>query len=286
MSESLWESTAWSYRDEEHRELSDAFLLWNRDRALRNLDLSLAHFQTLDVEEFEHALDAVRAKAKSLKSVEDLSVWKGVEGVYVTVFDGYKQFYVGKANDISARIRQHWSGRKPFDRLVFGDPYGSVLPVDELRQLDTTRMFAARSRNPFGIEERLERVADQRFTLNRMAGGRAGPLELMLLGVPRSRAHHPGATSSTQADLVAAWGRVESLVAESRSSGADPVPLLAALDKDVRARRRDDGSTRFWSLRDLVADAFAFDGLISAAEFEAFLGLMGENVVWPDPSRR
>jgi hypothetical protein len=41
---------AWQFRDEEQTRSSDAFLLWNRDRALRNFVLSLAYFDTLDTE--------------------------------------------------------------------------------------------------------------------------------------------------------------------------------------------------------------------------------------------
>jgi hypothetical protein len=279
--EQMWNDRAWQFRDEEQRELSDPFLLWNRDRALRNFDLSLAYFETLDAAEFEGAIDTVLAKAKSLKPVDDLTAWNEADGVYVMVFDAYKQFYVGMASDIRARIRQHWTGRKPFDRLVFGSTYNSILPVDELGQLDTTRIFAARSRNRYSLEEKLEAVADQRFTLNRMAGGTAGPLELMLTGQIRSRDHGFIALPATWDEYDEARDRVPALVDEVRRTQADPTTVLAELDMSIRSSVRDDGSTYLWSNRDLVANAFAFDQLITSKEFERFLTLMGEKVVWP-----
>jgi hypothetical protein len=40
VSDDFWDGTAWSYRDDEHRTHSDAYLLFQRDLALRNFDLS------------------------------------------------------------------------------------------------------------------------------------------------------------------------------------------------------------------------------------------------------
>lgn len=145
-----------------------------------NFDLSMSYFASLNVEEFEEALGHVLAKGRTFKPVQSLKDWDGVAGAYVMVFDEYRQFYVGKADDIRRRIKQHWGARKHFDRLIYGTKYDSIFPADELRALDTTRIFAARSRNPFAVEQRAEKAADQRFCLNRMNGGSPSPMMLML----------------------------------------------------------------------------------------------------------
>lgn len=64
--EQSWKNTAWAYRDEEHTQSSDAYLLWQRDKALRNFDLSIRYFDSLDKDEFETALEHVLAKGRTL----------------------------------------------------------------------------------------------------------------------------------------------------------------------------------------------------------------------------
>lgn len=188
-SEDDWEARAWRFRDEHHAEHSDAYLLVQRDSALVNFDLSMRYFDSLDADKFESALEHVLAKGRTFKPVETLSDWDGVAGAYVMVFDEYKQFYIGQSNDIRRRIKKHWSSRNSFDRLIFGTKYDSIFPVDELRALDTTRIYAARNINPHAVEQRAEKAADQLFCLNRMVGGSATPLTLMLTALnPRSRA--------------------------------------------------------------------------------------------------
>lgn len=55
------------------------------------------------------------------------------------VLDEYRQAYVGATDacvGIQKRIKQHWTGTKPFDRLIWGDPRH----LDPLgRQLPRTR---------------------------------------------------------------------------------------------------------------------------------------------------
>lgn len=282
MSESMWESMDWAFRDDEHRELSDAFLLMNRDRALRNYDLSMAYFEALDRDEFETSLGQLLERGRTLKAVEQLADWSGVEGVYVMVFDEYKQFYIGKADDIRARIKQHWGARKPFDRLVFGSVYSSVLPLDELRALDNTRIFAARSRDPFMLEKRMEATADQRFSLNRMGGGEASPMMLALTMMsPRSKR----LDAAVQLDTWDAWetahSEVDRVTAEARAGNCEDVAeQLSRMDMAIYANTREDGSTAVWSRRDIINEAVTA-GKLTVSEFEQFLTQMGETVVWP-----
>jgi len=279
MPETCWADRAWQFRDEEQTRFSDEFLLWNRDQAMRNLDLSLAYFDTLDAADFEEALGAVLAKGRSLHAVEDLSEWEGVEGVYVMVFDRFKQIYVGQSNNIRRRVRQHWTGRKSFDRLVYGTPYDSILPVDELRALDTTRLYAARSRNRDALEERLERAAEPRFTLNRTMGGVVNPLGILLNGI-RGRDLALSATPSGRGEYEEAQDVIKDHLETARREAASPVPLLSALDMGIRAEIDWQGRPHFWSNRDLVGAAL-MRGLTTATEFEEFLTQLGETVVWP-----
>ena len=282
----LWEGRAWQFRDEAQTRFSDAFLLWNRDQALRNLDLSLAYFDTLDASEFESALDGVLSKGRSVHAVDDLTEWEGVEGVYVMVFDRFKQFYVGQSNNVYKRVRQHWIGRKSFDRLVYGTPYDSILPVDELRALDTTRLYATRSRNRDTLEERMERTAEPRFTLNRTAGGVFNPIEILLTGI-RGRDHALSAAPSEPGEHKAARDVIRDQVETAREGATSPVPLLSTLDMRIRAEVDREGRPHFWSNRDLVGAALMHQ-LITATEFEEFLTSLGETVVWPEetPPRR
>lgn len=277
----MWRSLDWAYRDDEHRELSDAYLLTNRDRALRNYDLSIAFFEALRRDEFETSLGEVVERAK-LKAVDQLEEWSGTRGVYVMVFDEYKQFYVGKADDIRARIKQHWGARKPFDRLVYGTVYSSVFPLDELRALDNTRIFAARSRDPFELERRIEIAADRRFSLNRMGGGEASSMLVALtMTSPRSRHLHSAIQLGTWDLWETAQSDIERMTAEARAGKCDDVAeRLAGIDMSIYANTREDGSIGLWSRRDLINDA-VIAGKLTASEFEQFLIKMGETVLWP-----
>jgi hypothetical protein len=282
VSDEFWVGTAWSYRDDEHSRHSDAYLLFQRDLALRNFDLSMSYFEALNSAEFASALQLVLAKARSLKAVDRLSDWDGASGVYVMVFDAYKQFYIGQSRDIARRIREHWTKSKKFDRLVHGSPYRSVFPVDEMRALDNTRIFAARSTNISALEKRAEAAADPRFCLNRMVGGEISRLELMLnLSNPRARVLTPSPVAASHDEANDAWDEVENASTQRRVEGYDVVDKLARMDMTIHASARDVGSTHFWSRRDFIGRALAL-GYLSVEEFAGFLTVMGESIVWPE----
>jgi hypothetical protein len=206
-----------------------------------------------------------------------------VAGAYVMVFDEYRQFYVGKAEDIRQRIKRHWGARKYFDRLIWGSKYDSIFPMDELRALDTTRIFAARSTNPYAVEQRAEKAADQRFCLNRMTGGEATPLTLMLTALnPRSRSHGVASMPLSWDDYDRARaGVVDAIVQPRTSARSSLIAELTSLDMTVYSVARKDGSQFMWSRRDAVAGA-ALRGELSVEEFAAFLEAMGETVIWPE----
>lgn len=277
-----WASLAWVYRDDDHTEYSDAFLLVQRDRALVNFDLSMRYFDSLDPGEFEAALGRVLAAGRTFKPVASLPDWDGVEGCYVMVFDRYKQFYVGETCDIRRRIKTHWFARKPFDRVLFGSEYNSIFPVDELRPLDTTRLYAARSRNPFSMEERAEKAADQRFCLNRVGGGEMTPLALALAVLdPRTRRLGLTATPMGPEEYQQARGEVlDAVTSAATLPPAEAADLLAGMDMGICSVTRDDGAPFMWSRRHGVARA-VIRGDLDTVRYAAFLEALGEHVLWP-----
>lgn len=170
----LWAASAFMYEDDDHIFYTDEFCERYQRDALLNFDLNMAFFEGLERDEFERAVQAGVDSQRGMVEVTDLKQWDGVAGVYVMVLDGYKQAYVGQAGDstgIMKRIRQHWSTSKPFDRLLFGDVETSIMPIDAFRALDTTRIFAAKVRNPWAAETKLEASIPNRFLLNRLMGG-------------------------------------------------------------------------------------------------------------------
>lgn len=281
-SDQAWEDEAWRYRDEDHAQHSDAYLLVQRDTALRNFDLSMRYFESLDADEFETALEHVLAKGRTFKPVESLPDWDGTEGAYVMVFDDYKQFYIGQSNNVRKRIKQHWGGRKSFDRLIYGGVYNSIFPMDELRALDNTRIYAARSSNPYAPEERAEKAADQRFCLNRMTGGEATPLTLMLTALnTRSRTHGVVSVPLSYEEYQRERDGLADTIAQAPSSHrSNLITELAVMDMTIYSVKPETGAPFMWSRRDGIASAVP-RGELSVEEFTSFLELMGEKILWP-----
>ncbi|WP_142061276.1 GIY-YIG nuclease family protein [Pseudarthrobacter sp. B4EP4b] len=169
--EAMWASQAWMYEDEDHRVYADEFCELQREAALENFDLNKAFFRQLSAKDFEEALAEMLRKHKYLRPVTDLIALDGEMGVYVMVLGLYKQVYVGQSWDIRKRIKQHWSGVKQFDRLIFPDKETSILSIDSFRALDTTRIFAAKTIRGDQLERRLVNTFPPDFLLNRVDGG-------------------------------------------------------------------------------------------------------------------
>lgn len=176
VSSEMWEEFSEFYEDEDHRILTDEWCARQQERALENFDLNMAYFASLDHAEFDAALNESVATQRGMKEVTDLNKWDGVGGIYVMVLDDYRQAYVGVTQSMGGvreRIRQHWSKTKQFDRLLWGSVTESIISIDSFRALDTTRIFAARSSDPWSIEEKLMRTFPKGYLLNRLMGGRA-----------------------------------------------------------------------------------------------------------------
>lgn len=171
----FWDGVDWAYEDADHRIYTDEWCEAHRVDALANYDLSMAHFASLDPAEFDDALQGAVRSIPGMVEVTDLAQWEGVPGLYIMVLDEYRQVYVGATEasvGITKRIRQHWTGRKQFDRLIWGAVETSILSIDSFRALDTTRIFALKTERSFEDENPLLEQFPAKFTLNRLRGGR------------------------------------------------------------------------------------------------------------------
>lgn len=277
--EEYWSYISPRYRDEDHREYTDGYLLGQRDLALMNYDLSMLYFSGIDTDDFEAGLQELLAAERRLRPVSDLHDWDGVQGVYVMVFDDCHQFYVGESMDIRRRVKRHWSERKQFDRLLWGYWWESIPSVDTFRALDNTRVFALKSTASFNIEERLERKARKAFCLNRIPGGAldevTGPLALVNA---RHRTLDTDAPEITPAQCSA-------LVNEARAlCKALPPGLgqrLASMDTGLHTLQVEDGSLRLWSLRAEIASA-ACVGQVDTGAHREFLSMLGSDTDLPE----
>ncbi|MDR2322147.1 MAG: hypothetical protein LBE60_10935 [Microbacterium sp.] len=175
MDPEIWDLVDDIYEDDEHRIYTDAWCAEHQEHALQNYDLNLKYFASLDRGEFEQALQHAISGRRKLTEVTDLTEWNGVPGLYIMVLDEYCQAYVGATDHpggIMTRIKQHWTGTKPFDRLVFPDVERSIISIDSFRALDTTRIFAAKTPRSFDGENPLLERFPRKFMLNRIMGGR------------------------------------------------------------------------------------------------------------------
>ncbi len=184
----LWDATHDLYDDPDHRIYTDEFCATMQERVLANFDLNMAHFASLDHGEFDAALQRAVASQPRMVEVTDLTEWDSVPGLYIMVLDEYRQAYVG-ATDASVgilkRIKQHWTGTKPLDRLIWGDPQTSILSIDSFRALDTTRIFALKTARSFAGENPLLDQFPPEFVLNRVPGGRDVAKLAAIVGVDK-----------------------------------------------------------------------------------------------------
>jgi hypothetical protein len=166
-----WERSAWAFEDDDHTRYSEEFLAQQQRQALQNFDLNMAFFASIPQQDFDDAVAVMLRKNRALKPVTHLPSLDDVQGVYVLVLDEYRQAYIGQAWNLRRRIRQHWTGTKSFDRLLWGSVEESVMSIDSFRALDTTRIFAARTFDAFELEQKLERAFPGDYLLNRIHGG-------------------------------------------------------------------------------------------------------------------
>ena len=138
---------------------------------LYNYDKNMKHFRSLSKEEFNEELKNFVSKNIKFKEITDLSSVNGKPGYYIMVLDEYAQAYIGTSGDIKKRIQQHWSIQMFFDRMIFGSEENSILSINSFRALDTTRIFVYLTYDIYDHEDKLINQFDNRYLLNRTAGG-------------------------------------------------------------------------------------------------------------------
>lgn len=181
-----FENMSCAYADGTGKTYTDEWCDWYRKCCLANFDLNMKYFEMLDVTEFNSALEHFLLINNRFKRIYDLNR-AHFSGYYIMVLDKYKQIYVGTADDITVRIRQHWNKTKPFDRLLcpIGAVSTSILSIDAFRPLDTTRVYAYASGRTYINEDIFIKSFPAKFLCNRVGGGRI-PIENLISG-PRIR---------------------------------------------------------------------------------------------------
>ena len=143
----------------------------HREKCLKNFDLNMEYISRLDTGEFEVELNKLLTTRKRIRQIFDLNDCNGMSGIYIMVMDKYKQVYIGQSRDIKRRVMRHWSTRKEFDRLIFGNVENSILSIDCYGAKDTTRIYVFPTNSLDRNEQLFVRKMDKRFLTNRTAGG-------------------------------------------------------------------------------------------------------------------
>lgn len=138
-----------------------------------NFDLNMKKMKETDSEEFKKYLSDF-AEKNNYVEIKNLNSCRAVSGIYIMVLDKYKRVYIGIAEDLTKRIKEHWhKDRKPLGKLIFGDKEKSVLSINSFGALDTTRIFVKLMpyEDASNEEYRAVREFDPKYTLNRIHGG-------------------------------------------------------------------------------------------------------------------
>ena len=176
-----FDNMSFAYTDESRRFYTDEWCDWQRKCCLKNFDLNMMYFSSLDKTEFDNSIDRFLFTHNYFKSVDNLNETH-FPGYYIMVLDEYKQLYVGTAKDIATRIRQHWNKVKSFDRLLcpIGAVTTSVLSIDAFRALDTTRLYVYRTTDIYEYEDDFINSFPSKFLCNRIGGGRLTDMHIIL----------------------------------------------------------------------------------------------------------
>lgn len=153
------------------RHYTDEWCQKHFQNCMKNFELNMAFYSSLDKEKFEKNLQAFLRKYKEFKPVKDLTDYDRESGYYLMVLDEYKQVYIGTSDNIKKRIQTHWRARKEFDRLLFGTVNKSRLSIDSFRALDTTRIYAYKTRKTYNSENKYINFFADEYVCNRIAGG-------------------------------------------------------------------------------------------------------------------
>lgn len=153
------------------RHYTDSWCQQHYENCIKNFDMNMAFYASLDKALFERKLQSFLKKHTGFKRVTDLKEYDSQSGYYLMVLDEYKQVYIGTSDNIKKRIQTHWRTQKEFDRLLFGTVENSRLSIDSFRALDTTRIYAYITQNTYHREDKYIRFFPDAYVCNRIAGG-------------------------------------------------------------------------------------------------------------------
>lgn len=165
------------YADEEGKYYTEEWCIAHRENCLKNYDISMEFFKSLNHDEFDKEINKFIKKYKKFKEVHNLEDYNNVSGYYLMVLDKYCQMYIGTSTNIKKRIQSHWSKIKSFDRLLFpmGAVETSIISIDSFRALDTTRIYAFHTTKLYDNENQYINFFSPKFLCNRIGGGRIEP---------------------------------------------------------------------------------------------------------------
>lgn len=139
-----------------------------------NYEFNIAYLNQLSRISFKRGVTKFVKNNPEFIEIKDLNLYHNKSGYYILIVDDYKQLYIGKASELTTRIRQHWNARKDFDRLLY--PFGAVMTskisIDSFRALDTTRIFIYQTDDISADEEVYINQFDKKYVLNRIKGGK------------------------------------------------------------------------------------------------------------------
>lgn len=171
------------FEDETLTTYTDKYCSEHQKDCLINYDLNMNFFGKIKYSDFEKMLSKLRKKFKKLEEIKDLSNYEKKGGLYILILDEYKQIYIGISKDIKKRILQHWTEKKEFSKLIFGNVETSVLSIDSFGALDTTRIlvYETDKYKQLELEEKITSYVPQEYLLNRTKGGYRGFSEYELI---------------------------------------------------------------------------------------------------------
>lgn len=162
------------YADEDGKIYSNEWFEKQLKDSLKNFDLNMEYFSHLNHKKFFEEIQRFLKKNKQFNHVCDLNLYENKSGYYLMILDEYCQLYIGTTSNIKRRIRQHWTRKMPFDRLLFpmGNVEKSILPIDSFRAFDTTRIYAFTTEEIFNKEDNFIEQFSTKYVCNRLAGGK------------------------------------------------------------------------------------------------------------------
>lgn len=154
---------------------SEKYFEDKKQEMIYNFQLNMNHFRSLSFDKFNVCLNKFIRYHRNFKQVKNLNKVLHKPGYYLIVLDEYKQVYIGISYDVGARILEHWTKIKPYDRRIYGTYETSKLSIDSFGPLDTTRIYVSLDPNAndydLSKEDKYISCFPNEFVANRTEGG-------------------------------------------------------------------------------------------------------------------